>query len=164
MRCFLAIELPEHVKDQIEEFKKWVRGRVKFVEKKNLHLTLRFLGDVDPNQVMKALEDVEFKPFTAKLEGIGFFPNERFIRVIWIGVGKGSEEIEKLHEEIERRLGRDERFVPHVTIARAKGRVEVLKREFSSDEFEVSSFSLFRSTLTPKGPIYEVIASFPTRS
>lgn len=160
----MAIELPKHVKDQVEEFKKWVRGRVKFVEKENLHLTLRFLGEVDPNQVIKALEDVEFEPFTVKLEGVGFFPNEKFVRVVWIGVGKGSEEIERLHEEVEKRLGKDERFVPHVTVARAKGRVEVLKKEFSSDEFEVGSFSLFKSTLTPKGPIYEVIASFPIHS
>ena len=160
----MAIELPKHVKDQIEEFKKWVRGRVKFVEKENLHLTLRFLGEVDPNRIIKALEDVEFEPFTVKLEGVGFFPNEKFVRVVWIGVGKGSEEIERLHEEVEKRLGKDERFVPHVTVARAKGRVEVLKKEFSSDEFEVGSFSLFKSTLTPKGPIYEVIASFPIHS
>jgi len=119
---------------------------------------------VDPNRIIKALEDVEFEPFTVKLEGVGFFPNEKFVRVVWIGVGKGSEEIERLHEEVEKRLGKDERFVPHVTVARAKGRVEVLKKEFSSDEFEVGSFSLFKSTLTPKGPIYEVIASFPIHS
>ena len=156
----MAIELPEKVKDELERFKQNISGRVKFVEKENLHLTLKFLGEVNPNNVIERLKAVKHRTFTMRLKGVGFFPNERFIRVIWVGVDLGRDKVKRLYDDISAVLGDGEEFVPHVTLARVKGRVKVLNRDFTSSEFEVKGFSLFKSTLTPKGPVYEKIHSF----
>ena len=110
------------------------------------------------------------KRFELSLKGIGAFPNERSPRIIWIGVERGREEIIKLQEGIEESLStlgfkREERkFHPHLTIARVKGRAdfkELLGVPYKSRVFLTDSLVLFKSTLTPKGPIYGELEKFP---
>ncbi len=148
---------------------------VKWVEEENLHLTLKFLGEVKEERVeeiSRVLREIRRseKRFELSLEDIGAFPSERSPRVIWIGVGKGREEIIRLQERIEEGLTplgfkKEERgFHPHLTIARVKKRAdfkELFDLSYKSRVFLVDSVTLFKSTLTPKGPIYEPLDRFP---
>lgn len=164
MRCFIAIEVP--FTHSMEEFQKSIEGRVKFVERENVHITLKFLGEISENDVEKIKEIIENckkKPFNITLKNVGFFPNERYIRVIWIGVFP-QEPIINISRCIDEKLSslgfeKEKSYVPHLTIARAKGPVKIKNLEkFRAMEFgsvEVKEIKIKKSTLTPKGPVYE---------
>ncbi len=189
MRCFIAIELPEDIKnfiDQLVNLKSSVEG-VNLVKKENLHLTLKFLGEIEIDlipSIVNSLRDLakEFSPFTLKISHPGVFPDKVKPRVIWIGLEyseilkdlavKVDEEIYKFGIEKEQR-----RFKSHITIARVKnfqnGRYifEKIWKTFKENNlidnpaqkphFHVTEFVLMKSTLTPKGSIYEVLERFP---
>jgi len=148
---------------------------VKLVEPQNIHITLKFLGDVekdnidDIEQIMKdSVKEIE--PFTIKLNGTGVFPNQNYIRVIWIGI-KDAEIIETISRSIDERLSqlgfkREKRgFSAHLTIGRvktAKNKQLLLKaiEDYKDSEFstqEINSIKLKKSDLTPKGPIYTTL-------
>src|SRR4030042_1702207 len=131
MRTFISIELPEDIKKEIfDEYKKisndgFVVGN--FVEKNNLHLTLKFLGDISEeeiNKVKEKLSKIKFEKFEIKTGEIGFFPSDKYVKVIWISLD--SDNIKKLKDEIETSLfelgiTKEEReFSSHVTIAKIK--------------------------------------------
>ncbi len=182
MRLFVAIELSEGLKEKIacmqknfEEFSN--RKEIKLVEPENLHLTLKFLGEVPDNTVKEIAERIKlvsgkFKQFTLSLEELSFFNPPKFIRVIFLDVGKGREVIIEMEKELNNLLRdvREEDYDqhPHLTIARAgfvkeKGRIlEKIKSIEKSviGEMGVSEIKLFKSTLTGKGPIYTEIESF----
>ena len=109
MRCFIAVELPESIKAEIfhkfENLKESGIVSGKFVEKENSHLTLKFLGELTEEQIediKKKLSEVKFEKFNAELGNVGFFPNENYIRVIWVEIL--SEDVFRLQEEIENKL------------------------------------------------------------
>jgi RNA 2',3'-cyclic 3'-phosphodiesterase len=171
MRCFLAIELSKEAREEIvkiqQEIKKYVKG--KFVEPENLHLTLEFFGELNDEQVNKIkqiLKELKFEKFQASLGKIGFFPNDDFIRVIWVSLE--SDKIKELHNKIKGLLNiKEDKFESHITIARIKNiknKEEYIKKvkeiSIKPIEFKVSSFSFKKSTLTEKGPIYENIVKF----
>lgn len=172
MRCFVGIDLPKNLKKRIEKFAKELNNSSalygKFVETENLHISLKFFGEVNNSFNFEELKRISMKPFTCSLENIGTFPNKNFIKVLWIGINKGSEEIKSIHESIEElfpSFPKDKEFIPHITISRIKNvsNKETLleffekNKNLSFDEFTVNSFYLFESTLTQKGPIYEKI-------
>ncbi len=147
---------------------------MKPVEDQNLHITIRFLGEIPVtmiDEVYRVLASIEFKRFRVKLVGVGAFPSIARPRVIWVGVREGFDELRRIYEGIEkglRRLGfRPEReeFVPHVTLARLKGsrnidRVVKLLREYQDYEFgeiDVGVVRLKQSILTRSGPIYRTL-------
>ena len=147
---------------------------MKPVEDPNLHVTIRFLGEIPVtmiDEVYRVLASIEFKRFRVKLVGVGAFPSIARPRVIWVGVREGFDELRRIYEGIEkglRRLGfRPEReeFVPHVTLARLKGsrnidRVVKLLREYQDYEFgeiDVGVVRLKQSILTRSGPIYRTL-------
>lgn len=173
VRAFIAMELNEEVKDRIMEFEERLRtcrSEMKFVEKENLHITVKFLGEINAKLlegVFEEIERIEEEKFTISVKGVGVFPNERFMRVIWIGVEEGKDKIVKVQREIDERLSRlgfakEKDFVPHITVARVKSigdRNEVLRvfEEFKHRDFGRSLIDrvvLKKSVLTPKGPIY----------
>jgi len=148
---------------------------VKLVEPQNIHITLKFLGDVekdnidDIEQIMKdSVKEIE--PFTIKLNGTGVFPNQNYIRVVWMGI-KDAEIIETISRSIDERLSqlgfkREKRgFSAHLTIGRvktAKNKQLLLKaiEDYKDSEFstqEINSIKLKKSDLTPKGPIYTTL-------
>jgi 2'-5' RNA ligase len=148
---------------------------VKLVEPQNIHITIKFLGDVqednidDIEQIMKdSVKEIE--PFTLKLSGTGVFPNQNYIRVVWIGI-KDAEIIETISRSIDERLSqlgfkREKRgFSAHLTIGRvktAKNKQLLLKaieryKDFEFSTQEVNSIKLKKSDLTPKGPIYTTL-------
>ena len=168
MRCFLAIDLPEEIKDKIEGIKRdfKIKG-IKLVEKENLHITIKLLGEIDEETVEKIKNlDLSINPIKVKIKNIGIFPNENYIRVIWLG----ATNLVDLFKEIDEKLSdigfkKEREYVPHVTIGRVKfiENKKALKdkiekhRKIDIGEFEVRSIKLMKSTLTPNGPIYEVI-------
>ena len=172
MRAFISIELSEKVKEELVKIQEKIREenilKGKFIEKENLHLTLKFLGDIserEVNMVKEALEGIRLKKFKTKLDKIGFF-SPSFVKVIWVGLS--GQEIYKLHEEIDKSLKDlspgDKRFESHVTLMRVKKIVDkerfiefIEKTKPNDIEFDVLGFNFRKSELTENGPIYEDI-------
>ncbi len=168
MRCFIAIDVPEDLWGNLIEIQNRIKGEgVKLVEPQNFHITLKFLGDLDDprlSEIKDWFSKLEFERFKVELRGIGFFPNESFIRVIFIRCL--SDELERLgrfvNSELERFGFRREEFVGHLTLARVKRKLsrnvlnELSKiRNIYVGEFEVEEVKLKLSKLRPTGPIYE---------
>lgn len=154
-------------------------ARIKFVERNNLHLSLKFLGNLCPPEIQKTsvvLQTIVSQQlsFMISLSGnIGIFPNPKNPRVIWIGLERGNNEIAKIYHQIEQKLmkenfyRKDKSFSAHITLGRIKyitdknGFIESLNRiQGLSISQKVYSFELMESHLTPEGPIYKVINSF----
>lgn len=176
MRIFLAIEPSEHVRAKIFhesetlQQKNFFKG--KFVDKKNLHLTLKFLGEISEEklwEIEKKLKEVKFKEFECEIGETGFFDSEERIRVIWVGLV--SDKLKELEKEISEKLAEFPKdykeFNSHISLARVKevinkeGLVEQIKKmNFKNLKFEVNEFLLMKSELTEFGPIYRVIERF----
>lgn len=179
MRTFLGIDLPDeikkNIKEVIEKLKKVKEART--VKLENLHITLKFLGDVEEKKIELIKEKLkssfsDFPCFEVKLKGIGVFPEEKRVRVLWIGV-EDNGILKKLNEKIERimeKFGfeREKEFVSHITIARFKSVPNLnFIREFLEKhrdavfgKFKIEDFFLYESFLTPEGPIYRKIERF----
>lgn len=168
MRVFISIELPEEIKKEIVRIQKELpEFKGKMTEKENLHLTLKFLGEIDDvklDGVKKKLKEIKIERFKSGLGELGVF-NPEFIKIIWIHL-LGTE---KLQKEIDNKLDfpKEERFMSHLTIARVKnisdkkGFIEKIKSiKVVWKEWQVNSFKLMKSTLTPQGPIYETIEEY----
>ncbi|MFH1403657.1 MAG: RNA 2',3'-cyclic phosphodiesterase [Candidatus Altiarchaeota archaeon] len=179
MRCFIAIPCPHEVKERLTEAQESIIqcGRMKAVEKENMHLTLKFLGDISKTQAEKtanALGELNSGPFNIHVAGIGAFPNQGRPKVIWAGVSEGAEQAIRLHEEADARLKdiglrEDDRFHPHITIARVK-QLEDCKRLLdaikklsrrSYGTYLADRILLMESSLTPKGPEYRTVCEKP---
>ena len=139
IRCFVAIEIPETIQTLLtsaqEELREFVRG-ASWVKRENIHLTLKFLGDVVPNQISVIKNSIEQvtdtrSPFSMELGGIGAFPNLSRPRIIWAGVKTGADEVAAIAKDIDIRLGRhgyernEKPFRPHLTLARLKSRTDL---------------------------------------
>lgn len=176
MRAFIAIQLPKKVREECIKVQEKIKDliKAKFVEEENIHITLKFLGDISESSVKKIskiLKDLDFKPFKLELFRLGVFPSEKFIRVVWIGV-RPEEKLLELQKKIDDSLTtlgfkKEKKFEGHITIARVKfvkNKEEFVKklREMKPKNigFEVKSFELKKSTLTEKGPIYETLSVF----
>lgn len=173
MRAFIAIETPEEIGSVLEEIQKKFKdaGKINFT-KKPYHLTLKFLGDISEDQAEKIrslLRNIKIRPFELELSELGVFPNESYIRVLWVGV-KDSSKVNELQQQIDLKLAdmfaKDTRFHAHITLGRVKfikdkERVkELLKTKIPPLKFEVKEFKLIKSELTPNGPEYEDVEVF----
>jgi len=165
MRLFIGIDLPDEIKEKVFALEKELPADgIKPVAKENLHITVKFIGErEDANEIISALERIENEPIEISVKGVGAFPNKDYINVIWVGaVGK----LEPLVRKIEKALGmKNERFEGHITIARVKKRIDAKKffERYAEEEFgsfSAKSFILYKSTLTPQGPIYEKFKEF----
>ncbi len=147
----------------------------RWVPRDQLHLTLRFIGEVEQktfNGIREALAGVTGTPFTLTLAGIGHFPPGREPRVLWVGM-EGIPSLLVLQEQVERAVvsagipAESRRFSPHITIARLKettsSAISTFERRhaaFRTCSFPVDSFHLYSSTLTRNGAIHTRIASY----
>ena len=167
-RVFLAVNLPPETKKRIaSELSALLPEKVvKAVEEQNLHITMYFLGHLDEQGVKKIIEWLsvvrEREQFRVELKGIGHFRN----RVLWLGVGQGSERLVSLGNKITEALEvKDEKFHPHVTLARNKslkaGEVDSIIAEMEKKGFcetvEAESLDVMESVLSPEGPAYSVL-------
>ena len=170
MRLFIAIEIPEEVKDYIAEVQRKINtdeNKIRFVKKEQMHLTLKFLGEVQPNiteEIKNNLKKITFKPFSVVLDNLGVFPSESYIRVIWIGL-KPEALIVELQKDIDEKFKqlfkKEKNFKTHITLARVKfienkkQFIEKLKNiKIENRKIDVNNFKLVKSTLTQKGPVY----------
>jgi len=164
--------LPEELKERIGELGKEIEQEgIRLVKPPNMHATLKFLGETHEEKlgnIEQRLREVTFSSFKCSLKGVGVFPSEKYIRVVWVGV-ESNGQLEKLAEDVIGSLkdyGKDNRFSAHITIARVKKKVDLGKflekyKNKELGEFEVKSFQLMESVLSREGPAYSTIASFP---
>ncbi len=186
MRVFIAVELPKKIQEEIALCAanlKSAGADVKWVETANLHLTLKFLGEINEPQVGRIKEAlaqamVDLSSFTVRIEGIGAFPRTTSPRVIWLGVHEGEKELIALAQRVEEgcvKLGfkKEERpFSAHLTIGRVRSReglAPLIKQlqlaEFrASEPVSVEKILLFQSLLSPKGSTYLPLSEIPLRS
>lgn len=173
-RLFIAVDLPERIRDDISATYIAMYG-VRWVDENQLHLTLRFIGDVDTpteDRIISALRDVTFTTFSLSLKGVGVFPPRKEPRVLWVGLSDRQELI-SLQSQIERKLvsigiPQDQRkFHPHITVARLNNADHTHLASYLSNNsllhselFTVSAFHLYRSYLKKEGAEHLRSASF----
>lgn len=182
MRAFIAITLPKEIKDYLNKLQKQLKtsgADVKWVEPENIHLTLRFLGEIDDSMLVKINEIMQAialarNEFSISLSELGAFPNIASARVIWVGINEGDKETKEIAEESEDNIAgigipkETRAFSSHITIGRSKSglnraKLMQLLKELANKpteenlRFTVRKISLLQSTLTPKGPVYEIL-------
>ena len=169
-RCFIALELSREAIDYIHELDLQIKKKNlftgKFTEPENLHLTLKFLGEIEESKieaVKKKLKEIKFKEFEASLGEVGTFIN-RYNSILWIKLQ--GKEIWDLQKQIDEKLrdifSIEERFMSHITIARMKkihGKNEFLDYvkniKVKKIKFAVKDIVLKKSELKSEGPAYE---------
>jgi len=185
LRTFIGISLSPSVLAGIEKMMHSLQDRlegVHWVEPRNLHVTLKFLGDVPLNDLPPLIHAVtqsvrHTDSFDITFQGFGVFPNRESPKTIWIGCQAGSEELGQLAEQINAGLlpfgfpKEARRFSPHLTIGRIKKAAphlplvplldEQSNRLFGS--CSVSEVQIISSELTRRGPIYDELAAIPLR-
>ena len=185
LRAFFAIELGDDSRASlaalIGRFRE-ISSKVSWVRPENLHLTLRFLGDIDRAALEHLAEGLaeplqQVDSFRVRVRGVGAFPNARRPGVIWAAVARPPEPLmaaQALVEAAARAAGLEaerQAFVPHITLGRVRNRraapgvIEAIDREKDLEvgEFTVRSVSLFSSELTPHGAIYRKLRDFPLK-
>jgi len=179
MRVFIAIELPEHVKSkvfhQFENLQKKNLFKGKFVEKENLHLTLKFFGEITNEkieEIKKELNEINLESFSCDVGKTGVFDNEKYIKVIWVELI--SKKLKELQEKINKKFPEfydDKEFSSHITLSRVKSVSkkeelvkEIKKINFKKLDFEVNEFVLMKSELFREGPKYKIIERFRLRN
>ncbi|MBI2499362.1 RNA 2',3'-cyclic phosphodiesterase [Candidatus Woesearchaeota archaeon] len=176
MRLFIGIELPKNIKEHLYGVEKEIGNefaKIKWVNKKQIHLTLKFLGEVEEDKldlIKEALSYVKFKKFRISVSNFGWYPNEDRVNVIWVGM-ENEKEVFNLHSEIELKLGslfeKDGRFSVHITLGRVKfvknkeKFLDILKSiGIKNEEFWVDGFSLIKSELSKDGSKYFLIEKY----
>ncbi|NIQ02969.1 MAG: RNA 2',3'-cyclic phosphodiesterase [Nitrospinaceae bacterium] len=184
IRTFIAIDVPPKVLEAITDVQNRFKSlglHASWVRPGNIHLTLKFLGDIDPSQVPGIKDSLapalsRLAPCQLALDGVGVFPDFKRPRVLWLGLRDEQGNLKALHtalEEVLEKLGfpaEHRRFSPHLTLARIKspkGKKE-LRRELERlndqgidpNPFQADSVKWYKSQLTPKGSIYTVLEHF----
>ena len=170
MRTFISIEIPEEVKKEIVKIQKSLpEFQGKLTEEENLHLTLKFLGEVDEEQIEKIkekLREIKFNKFETEVDSIGVF-SENFIKIVWLHMTNCEELQKQIDEALENMFEKEDRFMSHLTIARVKNikdkkkfLEELKKMKIDKMKFSVSSFNLKNSILTKEKPVYEIIEEY----
>lgn len=186
MRCFVAVALPPPVRKllvQVQEALRRADAQVKWVEEENLHLSLKFLGDLDEEAVARlkgalSIEALQWPGMALTYQGIGTFPEHGLPRVVWAGCSGDVPKLAALAGAVERcaeQVGvpRERHpFAAHLTLGRVKSDRNVKRlmsaidnqRQVPLGSDQVREFVLYKSTLTDKAPVYEAMATFPLKS
>jgi RNA 2',3'-cyclic 3'-phosphodiesterase len=175
MRLFVAITLPDPLRSRLCSLCNGLPG-ARWVAPENLHLTLRFIGEVEGHNaedIDAALSGIRLPRFPLTLSGVGEFADGRRLRSIWVGV-EPSEMLERLQAKVEQAVQRagqppeKRKFKPHVTLARFKSHPGAKLQTYFSERslfrappFEVSDFTLYSSYLAHEGAIYSPEAVYP---
>jgi 2'-5' RNA ligase len=181
MRTFIAIELPENIKtilSRIQDELKRSGADVKWVEPHNIHLTLKFIGEIEEGKIEEIKQIIQEAAknqpqYKITLSSLGVFPDLKRPRIIWVGIKDQNNETKLIAEELEEKLEelnipKEEReFLGHITIGRVKSglnkdklaeKLDPLKIDLAKDTgFIADKITLFKSTLGPDGPAYEAL-------
>lgn len=171
-RCFIALEFPREIINEIRLIQKRIGNKFvftgKFTEPENLHLTLKFLGEINEGKILevkKRLKKVHVSEFVCSLGRVGVFSKAR-PKIVWVGL-KGADKLQKeIDSELDSLFRKENRFMSHVTIARVryvrekKEFVEYLNCLKGKEEFKVNKFYLKESELKPYWPEYRDIESY----
>lgn len=175
-RLFVAVDFPEDIIQQLTRLCYGLPG-ARWVNEDQLHLTLRFIGDVDGarfREIKDELAAIKLASFRLTLKGIGHFPPRKNPRVLWAGVEK-NDSLLRLKGKVDSAItrvglpGDDRKFAPHVTLARFREAPQLSRLTnyisgnnlFSTMPFGVTAFHLYSSQLTPKGAIHTIERSYP---
>lgn len=173
MRLFIGIPLEEKLLNEINNLCSKLKKfkKIKFVNKENFHITLKFLGETDDEKIpliKNAMEDAfkEEESFFITTNKISAFPAERKAKVIWFNVDKNIEKVKILFDRLEKKLidlyfePEKKEYVPHITVARAKEAIDI-SEEIKNFNFEfkskISNVILYQSILKPEGAFYKKI-------
>lgn len=180
MRTFIAIELAQEIKDRLAEIQKELassQADIKWVKPENIHLTLKFLGEVEEAKIPEIIQRLQelggqIKPFTLRISGLGAFPGLKSARVIWVGVKEDTDELGKLAEIIEDGLVKlgfpkeGRKFSAHLTLGRLRSNKNADKLGQELEKIQIpgraaqwiNSIGLFKSVLHPAGAVYQKLS------
>ena len=185
VRSFIAIELPDELKEGLTQLQSQLKlsnpSAVKWVDPYNIHLTLKFLGNIAVGRISGITRAIEgatqgISPFHLEVKGLGVFPNLRRVQVAWVGVSGEIDKISQLQQRIESNLvplgfaAESRAFTPHLTLARLRDRalpdererfgqlIDVTKFE-AGYTIEVDAINLMKSQLTREGAIYSRLSA-----
>lgn len=175
IRTFVCIEVPRSIKDRIESLQRALRinnAQVSWVKPSNIHLTIKFLGDVPSSKIESVRGAVEraatgLGEFDIEVSTAGCFPSARSPRVLWVGLGNMPDSLKQLHSNVEVELAREgfpreqKRFSPHLTIGRvrspqnaARTAEDLIATGFEPETFRATEIIVMRSDLNSSGSIY----------
>jgi 2'-5' RNA ligase len=185
MRCFIAIDIDEQIRKALADLQQELQGKAdikrsdaKWVNTDNIHLTLKFLGEIKDEQIMDVCNitgDVvdRHKAFELGIESVGHFGGKS-ARVLWVGTGQNIDKLLQLQQDLEQQLDlagwpkEARKFSGHLTLcrirnARAGAKLAQLAREYKDYKLgtiPAGSVSVYQSQLTPQGPIYTVLGRY----
>ena len=175
IRAFICIEVPRAIQERIGRLQQALKkndAQISWVKSSNIHLTIKFLGDVPASRIETVRAGVErathsARKFEIEIGGAGCFPSPRNPRVLWVGLSHLSDALKQLQSNIENELAREgfpreqKRFSPHLTIGRvrnphnaARTTEDLIAQGFEPESFPVTEIIVMRSDLNPQGSIY----------
>ena len=184
MRAFVAVDIPGDARRVLADAVESLRGRgadgVRWVRPSAIHLTLKFLGDIDGSRVGQVMDALRRSakanpPFRLGLSGLGAFPAPEKPRVLWAGLEGDLDALGRLHRDVDREVspaagvaGEKRPFTPHLTLGRVRDRASTGQRQgvaaalrgfrlVTAPSWTVTEVRLVRSTLTSGGPVYDVL-------
>jgi len=179
-RIFIGIPISGKIKPILPSIKFAIicnPNYIKWIPLENIHLTLSFLGNIRTDDMPNLIESLEKKitsnNFQFAISGAGVFPSSNYPKVLWLGIGKGLDELTSLQRQVENSIrkyienSQGTIFTPHITIAKIRrlhGKIDVLpflNTVYSPIELDVNSISLFESQLLPEGVQYSILNTFP---
>ena len=184
MRSFIAIELPDELKRALGQLESRLKtaqpSSIKWVDPDSIHLTLKFLGNIDANltgEITGVMTESArgIPPFRLEVKDLGVFPNLKRVQVVWVGITGEIDKIAQLQQNLESNLARlgftpeARSFTPHLTLARLRNQASLDERQrlgqliantsFAAGTIKVDSISLIKSQLTREGAIYSRLRS-----
>lgn len=185
MRVFIAIDINQEIRNGLSDLQKQLqrkadlkKGDVKWVETENIHLTLKFLGEITDQQVVEVCnitKDVasRHKNFDLNMETVGYFGGKT-AKVLWVGAGKGSDNLIELQKDLEQQLAiagwpaENREFSAHLTLCRIKNpqagaklvKIAQQFKDFKLGIISADAVKVYQSQLTPGGPIYTVLGNY----
>lgn len=184
LRVFICIDIPESIKTRLASLQSCLKstgGEVSWVKPANIHLTLKFLGNVAQSRIAAVCDAVRQAaevsgPFELEVGGAGGFPSSRAPRVLWVGLTDLPPDLVRLYNAVEDRMFKlgfereGRKFSPHLTIGRLRSQQNarqlgerITASGFEPEQFSATEVIVMRSNLKPTGAVYTPLEIIPLR-